>query len=137
VTWLLDTNSWGDHLRRGSASTVTARLLAVPPGSIYLCSLVVGELLYGALHSGPAYQANNLALVASLRRQFTSLPFDDRAAQHYGAARAHLANLGMLIGPNDLLIAATALANGCTLVTHNTQEFSRVPGLQVEDWQLP
>jgi predicted nucleic acid-binding protein len=55
----------------------------------------------------------------------------------YGKAREHLASIGMPVGPNDLLIAATALAHGCTLVTHNTQEFSRVPGLLLEDWQLP
>jgi tRNA(fMet)-specific endonuclease VapC len=93
-------------------------------------------LVYGAFHSGPDHRANNLALITSLRRQFVSLPFDDRAAEEYGKARAHLAAIGMPIGPNDLIVAATALAHGCTLVTHNTQEFSRVPGLLVEDWQL-
>jgi tRNA(fMet)-specific endonuclease VapC len=137
VTWLLDTNCWVDHLRRGPTSNVTARLAAAPAGSACLCSLVVGELIYGALHSGPAHQANNLALIASLRRQFVSLSFNDQAAEEYGKARAHLSGIGMLIGPNDLIIAATALAHGCTLVTHNTQEFSRVPGLRIEDWQLP
>ncbi len=47
----------------------------------------------------------------------------------------HLADLGTPIGPNDLLIAAITVANGLTLVTHNTKEFSRVPGLMLEDWQ--
>lgn len=89
------------------------------------------------MHSAPAHRANNLALIASLRRQFASLSFDDQAAEEYGKARAHLSSTGMLIGPNDLIIAATALAHDCTLVTHNTQEFSRVPGLRIEDWQLP
>jgi tRNA(fMet)-specific endonuclease VapC len=49
--------------------------------------------------------------------------------------RAHLAGLGTPIGPNDLMIASIALANGLTLVTHNTSEFGRVPGLKLEDWQ--
>jgi tRNA(fMet)-specific endonuclease VapC len=62
---------------------------------------------------------------------------DDRAAEQYGPIRADLASRGLLIGPNDLMIAAIALANGCTLVTHNTAEFSRVPGLTLEDWQIP
>ena len=62
---------------------------------------------------------------------------DDRAAEEYGKVRAHLAALGTPIGPNDLLIAAIALANQMTLVTHNTTEFSRVPGLSLEDWELP
>ena len=68
-------------------------------------------------------------------RQFQSLPFDDRAADEYGRIRAHLAGLGTLIGPNDLLIASIALANGLILVSHNTREFSRVPGLKLDDWQ--
>ena len=116
---------------------MTAKLVAASPGSVCLCSLVVGELIYGALHSGPSHRANNLALVASLRRKIVSLPFDDRAAEEYGKARERLASVGTPIGPNDLLIAATALAHDCTLVTHNTQEFSRVLGLLVEDWLLP
>jgi tRNA(fMet)-specific endonuclease VapC len=66
-----------------------------------------------------------------------SLPFDDRAAEEYGKTRAHLSSMGTLIGPNDLIIAATALAHGCTLVSHNTREFSRVPGLLLEDWEIP
>jgi tRNA(fMet)-specific endonuclease VapC len=64
-----------------------------------------------------------------------SLPFDDLAAEVYGRVRAFLAQQGQLIGPNDLLIAATALAHGATLVTHNTRELARVPDLQIEDWE--
>jgi tRNA(fMet)-specific endonuclease VapC len=64
-----------------------------------------------------------------------SLPFDDRAAEEHGKVRAHLAALGTPIGPHDLMIAAFALSNQMTLVTHNTAEFSRVPGLALEDWQ--
>lgn len=110
-------------------------MAAAPAGSVYLCAVVLAELVYGALRSGAAQQASNLALVAQLRQQFVSLPFDDRAAEEAGKIRAHLAAMGTPIGPNDLLIAATALANGMTLVTHNTIEFSRVPGLTLEDWQ--
>ena len=98
---------------------------------------MVGELFYGAFHSGPAHEAKNLALIVSLRRQFMSLFFDDLAAEEYGKTRAHLARIGMPIGPNDMIIAATALAHRCTLVTHNTREFSRVPGLVLEDWLVP
>jgi tRNA(fMet)-specific endonuclease VapC len=135
VSYLLDSNSWIDHLRRGPNSNVTAKLAALPQGSVFLCSVVLGELLYGAHHGGPTHAANNLALIASLRLRFGSLPFDDVAAEEYGKARAHLANLGTPIGPNDLLIASIALTNGLTLVTHNTTEFSRVPVLKLEDWQ--
>jgi tRNA(fMet)-specific endonuclease VapC len=134
VSHLLDANSFVDHLRSSPASNVTAKLMAAPPGSVYLCSVVLAELLYGAAHSHSAHQAANLALIARLRQQFVSLPFDDRAAEEYGKVRAHLSAHGTLIGPNDLMIAAIALANQMTLVTHNTTEFSRVPDLTLDDW---
>jgi tRNA(fMet)-specific endonuclease VapC len=135
VSHLLDANSLINHLRRGPASNVTTKLAAAPAGSVYLCSVVLAELYYGALHSGAANQAPNLALIAKLRQQFVSLPFDDRAAEAYGTIREHLATLGTPIGPADLMIASIAVAHGMTLVTHNTAEFSRVPGLVLEDWQ--
>ncbi len=135
MSHLLDSNSVIEHLRRGPSSQVTTKLLAAPPGSVYLCSVVVGELMYGALHSAPSHQAANLALVTQVRQQFVSLPFDDRAADEYGKIRAQLATAGTPIGPHDLMIAAIAVANGMTLVTHNTGEFSRVVGLMLEDWQ--
>jgi tRNA(fMet)-specific endonuclease VapC len=133
VTHLLDTNSCVDHLRRGQASNITAKLGAAVAGSVVLCSVVVAGLLYGAHRS--ARKQQTLSQVQVFCRPFQSLPFDDRATDEYGRIRAHLAGLGMLIGPNDLLIASIALANGLILVTHNTAEFSRVPGLKLEDWQ--
>ena len=65
------------------------------------------------------------------------LPFDKAAANVHAQIRVHLERLGQVIGPYDLLIAAIALANNLTLVTHNTNEFSRVPGLVIEDWEIP
>jgi tRNA(fMet)-specific endonuclease VapC len=64
-----------------------------------------------------------------------SLPFDDAAAHAYGGIRSELQSAGIIIGPYDLMIAAIALANDLTVVTHNTAEFGRVPGLAIEDWQ--
>jgi tRNA(fMet)-specific endonuclease VapC len=69
-------------------------------------------------------------LCAALR----SVPFDDEAADHYGAIRAQLTAAGRLIGPNDLMTAATALARDAVLVTRNDREFRRVAGLRVEVW---
>jgi tRNA(fMet)-specific endonuclease VapC len=135
VSHLLDSNSFIDHMRRGPNSRGTARLLAAPPGSVYLCSVILAELIYGAMDGSAAHQARNLALISQLRQRFVSLPFDDRAAEEYGRVREHLAVLGTLIGPNDLMIASIALANQLTLVTHNTNEFGRVPGLALVDWQ--
>ncbi len=73
----------------------------------------------------------------ALLAPIVSLPYDDAATDHFVALRRHLESIGEMIGPYDMQIAAIALANGCTLVTHNTAEFSRVPGLVLEDWQGP
>ncbi len=68
-------------------------------------------------------------------RRYMTLPFDDNAAQICGEIRADLARKGTPIGPYDVQIAAIALANNLTLVTHNTREFSRVPNLLLDDWE--
>lgn len=73
-------------------------------------------------------------LVDAFFEPFECLPFDSRAADVYGGVRADLERGGRPIGPNDLLIAATALAHDVILVTHDVSEFERVPGLGVEDW---
>jgi tRNA(fMet)-specific endonuclease VapC len=111
------------------------RFLQVSPADIALCSVVLAELFYGAHHGAASKLVANLALIARLQQRFVSLPFADGAAAEYGKIRAYLASQGAPIGPNDLMIASIALANGLTLVTHNTSEFSRVPSLKLEDWQ--
>jgi len=65
---------------------------------------------------------------------FFILPFDDKAALHYAEIRADLENRAEIIGPNNLIIAACTIANGCILITHNVKEFKKVNGLKVEDW---
>jgi tRNA(fMet)-specific endonuclease VapC len=100
---------------------------------VVLCSVVKAELVYGAHRSRQTEQ--NLKRLDHFFSAFRSLPFDDQAAIVYGRIRALLADAGRLIGPNDLLIAAIALANHAILVTHNTSEFSQVPDLKLEDWQ--
>ena len=67
---------------------------------------------------------------------FQSLPFDDKAAVYYGKIRSELSAIGKPIGANDFMIAAIALANEVTLITHNTREFCRVNDLLLEDWEL-
>ena len=132
MKYLLDTNACVVHLR-GKDECLTSRLLAASPGEVAICSVVKAELRYGAERS-----ANPFKNHAHLQRFFVSLPslpFDDSAADVYGRIRAQLETLGTPIGPNDLMIAATALSGGLILVTHNTSEFCRVPGLLFEDWQ--
>lgn len=65
---------------------------------------------------------------------FDTLPLDDAVISHYCATRLALERIGKPIGPNDLFIAAHALALDLPLVTDNLREFSRVPGLRVENW---
>ena len=77
----------------------------------------------------------NLAKLTPFLSQFTSLPFDSEAAYEFGRIRADLAKAGTPIGPYDLQIAAIALVGRLILITHNTREFSRIAGLQLEDWE--
>ena len=132
--FLLDTNVCVQYLR-GKNVLVRQRLAARPTLEVRLCSVVLSELYVGMLRS--AQPAKNRAEVDQFAAPFASLPFDDAAADVYARIRHHLESQGTLIGPYDLQIAAIALANGCTVVTHNTTEFGRVPGLILTDWELP
>ena len=134
--YLLDTNAWIAFLRQKSPP-LCARLQKHPPADIVLCSVVLAELRYGAWRSGPTNRPANDALIDQLCAHYVSLPFDESCANEYAAVRFHLEAQGLVIGPNDLMIAAIALTAGLTLVTHNSAEFSRVPGLALEDWQVP
>lgn len=130
--YLLDTSACIQFLRDPD-SAVARRLATVPLGEVTLCTVVKAELYYGAQRS--ADPNHSMQVLEGFFGSLASLPFDDPAAEIYGRIRAYLARQGTPIGPNDLLIAATALANGATLVTHNTREFERVPDLQIADWE--
>lgn len=131
--YLLDANACIRILNKRSLALVE-RLAQHQPAQIRLSSIVKAELLFGARRS--ARVDDNLELLASFFAPFVCLPFDDRCAESYGQIRATLARLGTPIGPNDLMIAATACAYDLTLVSHNVSEFSRVPGLRLEDWEV-
>ncbi|HEX4953840.1 MAG TPA: type II toxin-antitoxin system VapC family toxin [Thermoanaerobaculia bacterium] len=132
MTYLLDTNACIGILN-GTVPALVSCLKEKDTRQVRLCSVVKAELLHGARKS--ARVAENLTLLARFFTPFASLPFDDRAADHYGQIRADLERSGIPIGPHDLLIAAIARAHDVTLVTHNLREFTRVVGLRVEDWE--
>jgi len=134
MTYLLDSNAWITFLRK-PRSPLVARLQARQPSEIQVCSVVVAELNFGCLNS--ARPLPNRAKVEALLRPHISLSFDDLAADQFAMLRRHLESQGIPIGPYDMQIAAIALANGCTLVSHHTVEFKRVPGLLLEDWEVP
>jgi len=133
LTYLLDTNACIEYLN-GRSRRVVESLQSKTPEEIVVCSVVKAELRYGAERSRNPREA--FAVLDEFLTPYRSLPFDDECARVYGRIRAQLAQAGNPIGPNDLLIAATAIAFGAVLVTHNTREFSRVEGLAREDWQL-
>lgn len=130
--YLLDTNACIRILNNTSPALIS-RLRQHRPSEVHLCSVVKGELLYGARKS--ARPAQNLRLLREFFEPFPSMPFDDLCAEHYGTIRSDLHRSGTPIGPHDLMIAATALAKDLVLVTHNVGEFSRVVGLRLEDWE--
>jgi tRNA(fMet)-specific endonuclease VapC len=93
--------------------------------------IVAAELRYGAAKIGSS------RLSAQLEKVLDTLevvPFEAPADTFYGGLRVRLQRAGQIIGANDLLIAAQALALGCVVVTDNVEEFSRVDGLQLENW---
>ncbi len=117
---------------RGKANAQRHRLVSLDPLKVFIPSVVLAELLHGCEKS--AAPAANRVKVHGFISPFATLPFDAQAATHYAEIKRDLEKSGRLIGNNDLLIAATARAHGFTLISRNDAEFSRVPGLQTEDW---
>ena len=130
--WLPDTNVWIAYLRK-KPSPVHLRISNLPESQLWLCDVVKAELYFGAFKS--ARSAENLERLERLFSILPSVPFDSAAARQFGEIRAYLSRRGMPIGPYDLQIAAIAALHDFTLVTHNIGEFSRVPGLRLEDWE--
>jgi tRNA(fMet)-specific endonuclease VapC len=134
MKWLLDSNACIQYLN-GRVPSLKVRVDAVADSDLLICSVVKAELAFGA--AGSRDPVGTRAAQRRFLSRFVSLGFDDAAAEVYGKIRHDLTRAGRLIGGNDMLIAAIALANDVTLVTHNTAEFSRVVGLKIEDWELP
>jgi tRNA(fMet)-specific endonuclease VapC len=114
-----------------TTSNAARRVRRERPSDVAIPAIVAHELFYGAFKSRRA--AQNVALIDAL--QFAVLEFDKEDARQAGAIRALLTSKSTPIGPYDVLIAGQAVARNLILVTRNTQEFGRVPGLQLEDWQ--
>ena len=130
MRYLLDANAI-IALLNGTTSRIAKRVRRYAPRDFGVSAVVIHELYYGAFKSQRVEQ--NVARVDAL--QFSVLEFDEDDARQAGHIRAQLASKGTPIGPYDVLIAGQARARDLTLVTHNTSEFQRVPGLKVEDWK--
>jgi tRNA(fMet)-specific endonuclease VapC len=129
--YLLDTNAWIALMKNHPG--VVEGVRRAGSETLYLCAPVWSELWFGACNSQRV--AANQARIRALVALVPSLPFDDRAAEHCGELRALLAQQGTPIGPYDLQIAAIARSAGLSVVTRNVSEFTRVPRLNVENWQ--
>ena len=104
----------------------------------FLSVVTASELLHGVHRAvQPEVRLKRSAFVEGLLERFPLLPLDLATARVHAQVWAELARAGKMIGPNDLWIAATALAHGLTMVTANVREFERVPGLMVEVWVEP
>ena len=133
MKFMLDTNIL-IYLIKRKPGRVLQRFAAHSMTDVCVSSISIAELEFGVMKSGS--QRNTQTLDGWL--QLLQRPaFDDAAARSYGIIRAELESIGTPIGPLDTLIAAHAIALKATLVTNNTGEFARVPGLQIEDWTQP
>jgi len=129
--YLLDTNIWSALIRRSSAALIE-RFETLEQGRIALSPIVLGELQLGYCRGD--HTPKRLAVIDTIRLHSELLTLTSRVSDTYAQLRAQLEATGTPIGPNDTWIAAEALHHKLVLVTHNTREFERVPGLKVQNW---
>ena len=128
--FLLDTNIVSDVVRRPQG-IVAERIAMVGERHVCTSIVVAAELRYGAARRRSERLSRQVETVLSA---FDVLPLDEPADRRYADLRVYLESRGRVIGPNDLLIAAQALALDLVMVSANAGEFSRVPNLHVENW---
>lgn len=128
--FLLDTNIVSDLVRRPQGP-VAGRIAELGEDAVATSIVVSAELRYGAARKASARLSEQLEAILDV---IQVVPFETPADRTYAEARVALEAAGTPIGANDLLIAAQALALGMVLVTANAGEFTRVPGLTVENW---
>jgi tRNA(fMet)-specific endonuclease VapC len=119
------------HIINDRPAAVLERFRQYRMGEIGVCSVVAAELAYGVIKSGSSRNRQALEMFLA---PLIILPFDEAAIWAYGELRAELERQGTPIGSLDTMIAAHALSEKAPLVTNNTREFARVPGLQLENW---
>lgn len=133
MRFLLDTNTCIAAMRHNAL--VVKRMAGTTPGDCAISTITSYELYTGiAKCADPTKELSKVDLLLATVHQ---LAFDAAAARDAGRIRGFLESQGCMIGPYDILLAGHALSAGLTLVTANTGEFSRVPGLALENWQAP
>jgi tRNA(fMet)-specific endonuclease VapC len=129
--YMLDTDICIYIIKRKPISALK-RLESLQSGQLAMSAITFAELMNGAKKSKQVEA--NAAKLNELGELIQILPFDQKAAIFYGDVRSTLEKKGIIIGSNDLLIAAHALSLGCILVSNNEKEFKRVDGLRIENW---
>jgi tRNA(fMet)-specific endonuclease VapC len=129
VSYLLDTDTCSIHLR--TPSGLAARFQQYS-GRLNISTVSVGELYVWAFRLKNS--SRRFLQLQELFDEVAAVPFDLLCAEEFGKARASLMRHGINIPRVDLTIASVALAHDWTLVTHNTKDFERIPGLRLEDW---
>ena len=130
MKYLLDTDTLIYVFKR--AGNCLARLVSQNDSDIAISTINLFELEYGMGKSNNRIKMDSY--VVSLCRRYAVLDFDRAASQQAGVIRALLDTRGTPIGPYDVQMAGIALSKNLGLVTRNTREFERVPGLRVENW---
>ena len=133
MRYLLDSDVLIWLTRRRPPPALVERVTGTPREDMATSSIVIAEMVRGA-HRHSERSDYLLAEIRDFLGRFPVLPFDVAAAYEYGRIDAYLTGQGMTIGMGDTLIAASALAHGLTVVTGNVRHFTRVPGLEVENW---
>jgi len=130
MRYLLDTNIVSD-LIRNPQGRVTSRIREVGEAQVATSIIVAAELRFGAAKKGSTRLS---AQVDAVLGAMEILPLEEPADRAYGLLRARLEKRGLMIGGNDLLIAAQAISLGFTLVTTNEREFAKLNDLRCENW---
>ena len=108
------------------------RLEAHNAADIHISAINIAEIEYGIAKS--SHPEGLRLFLSSVQSRYALQPMSAQAARQAGQLQAALERQGQPIGPYDLLIAGIALANNLTVITRNTREFERVPGLKLENW---
>ena len=130
--YMLDTNAIIMSVRHPEWE-ITSRIKDHLGKDLCISSVTYGELEYGIQKS--SNPARNRIAITSILLGIKILPFDTKAAEHFGDIFAALEKQRMRIGDRDMMIAGHARSLGCVLVTNNVSEFSRVENLHIEDWK--
>ena len=129
--YYIDSNTY-IYFDKNASQALTAKLLSVNPDTLKILSMVAAELRYGVEKS--AKREYNSERLEKFLELFEIVPFDEQSSICYAAIRADLERRGLIIGANDIIIAATVLSRNGTLITRNTSEFSRISNLNLESW---